>query len=104
MSILESAIWIMTLSILFTANVAAMIDEGVRGQRQGNFRIGVFLFNLFATVLVILALYNQFNTVIRYQEAPKVYTTETPQVDTLQENGKTFYIYKFQDNHYPDFK
>lgn len=101
---LESAIWIMTLSILFTANVAAMIDEGVRGQREGNFRIGVFLFNLFATVLVLLALYNQFNTVIRYQEAPKVYTTVAPQIDTVQENGKTFYIYRFQDNHYPDFK
>lgn len=104
MSMLESAIWIMTLSILFTSNVAAMIDEGVRGQRKGNFRIGIFLFNLFAAVLLLLSLYCQFNTVIRYQEAPKVYTTVAPQVDTLQENGKTFYIYRFQDNHYPDFK
>lgn len=104
MSMLESAIWIMTLSIIFTGDIAAMIDEGVRGQREGNFSIGVFLFSLFATVLVLLAMYNQFNTIARYQEAPKVYTTETPQVDTLQENGKTFYIYKFRDNHYPDFK
>jgi hypothetical protein len=104
MSMLESAIWIMTLSIMLTANLAAMIDEAARGQREGNFRVGMFLFNLFAAALVVLALFNQFNTVVRYQEAPKVYTTETPQVDTLQENGKTFYIYKFQDNHYPDFK
>ena len=104
MSMLESAIWIMTLSILFTANVAAMIDEAARGQRQGNFRIGMFLFNLFAAVVVLLAMFDQFNTIVRYQETPKVYTTETPQVDTLMENGKTFYIYRFLDNHYPDFK
>lgn len=94
----------MTLSIMLTANLAAMIDEAARAQREGDFKVGMFLFNLFAAAVVLLAMFNQFNTVIKYQEAPKVYTTEIPQVDTLQENGKTFYIYKFQDNHYPDFK
>lgn len=104
MSILESAVWIMVMSILFMVNVATMITEGVRGLMGGKFRIGVFLLSFLASVLVLLSLCGEFNTVIRYQEAPKVYTTEIPQVDTLQENGKTFYIYKFQDNHYPDFK
>lgn len=104
MSILESAIWLIILSILFTSNLNATIDEGIRGSREGDFHLGMFLFNFAAVVLVLLAMYTDLNRIIRYQEAPKVYTTETPQVDTLQENGKTFYIYKFQDNHYPDFK
>ena len=104
MTILESAIWIMTLSLLFVANVNAMMGEAAERKHTGKFNLGMFLFNAFAAILVLAALIIDFNMISTYQKAPKVYTTVAPQIDTVQENNQTFYIYHFQDNHYPDFK
>ena len=62
----------------------------------------LFLFNIAAVLACIYGMYLGVETVAEYQEAPEVYTTVEPEVKTIQHGGKTIYIYRFQDNAWPE--
>jgi hypothetical protein len=62
----------------------------------------IFVFNMFAIMVCMYGMYLGVERIAKYEEAPRVYTSTPPQVDTLNRNGKTVYIYKFQDNTWPN--
>ena len=105
MTLLQTSLWIIICTLLLVASVKSSCSAARMLKNNGTASDALmFVFNMFAILVCMYGMYLGIERIAKYEEAPKVYTTEAPQVDTLQENGKTFYIYRFQDNHYPDFK
>lgn len=97
----SDVIWALVLGILAVENLVMAIEEIHRANDSGsNFNTGAFLINIAALIMCVTACCLRLCIVYDYMERPKVLTTTPPQVDTLQENNTTYYLYKFQDNHY----
>lgn len=104
MSLLELSIWLILLVILGIINLRiAFVD--VRDAKRGeSFSVLGFLWDLLAGLLCVYASYSAVDMIVDYQKAPKVCTSQTPKVDTLEVNGQTKYLYEFQDNEWPGIR
>ena len=97
----SDVIWALVLGILAVENMVMAIEEMHHASKPENkFHTGSFLINIAALIMCVAACCLRLCTVYDYVEHPKVLTTTPPQVDTLQDNNTTYYLYKFQDNHY----
>lgn len=103
MSLVQASLFIIISTLLLVAAVLST-RSAARSMMQSRETSDVFLFlfNIAAVLACIYGMYLGVETVAEYQEAPKVYTTVEPEVKTIQHGGKTIYIYKFQDNTWPE--
>lgn len=101
---LESVLWIIALTIMAIANLKTIVEQIADATYGGDFHLGLFILGVVATVLCCVAIYLHSTKIVDYHKAPKVTTTTAPMVDTLKTSKGTYYLYQFNDNHYPDIK
>jgi hypothetical protein len=104
MSLLELSIWLILLVIFGIINLRIAFGDIRDAKRGESFSVLGFLWNFLAGLLCIYASYVAVDTIADYQRAPKVCTSQTPKVDTLEVNGQTKYLYEFQDNEWPGIR
>lgn len=97
----KDVIWTLVLGILAVENLVMAIEEIHHASKpESKFHSGSFFINILAVIMCVTACCLRLYAVHNYVEHPKVLTTTPPQVDTLQNNNITYYLYQFQDNHY----
>ena len=102
MSLLELSIWLILLVIFSVINLRIAFGDIMGAKRGESFSTMGFLWNFLAGLLCIYSSYVAVDKIVEYQEDPEVYTTVEPEVKTIQHGGKTIYIYRFQDNTWPE--
>ena len=104
MDLLVSVLWIIALTVMALANLKTTVEQISEATYGGDFHLGLLILGLAATVLCCVAIYLHSAKIVDYGKAPKVTTTTAPMVDTLKTSTGTYYLYQFQNNHYPDIK
>ena len=101
-----SVIWIIALTVMAVINLKTIINETCNAfdVGDGDFNLGLFILGVVATVCCCVAIYLHSATICDYEKKPKVTTSTEPIVDTLKVSSGTYYLYQFNDNHYPDIK
>ena len=98
----NDVIWALVLGILAVENLVVMVIEEIHHTREpeNKFHSGSFLINVAAIIMCVTVCCLKLCIVYDYMEHPKVMTTEPPQVDTLQDNNTTYYLYQFRNNYH----
>lgn len=95
--LLSDAIWIITLTMILIKTINDIIEYAKGKLNEGAWYLYISIFIL---ILAGLGLFGHVRSIHKYEKEPKVLTTNLPSVDTLELEGKTYYLYMFDDNHY----
>lgn len=104
MSLLELSIWLTVLVTFAVINLWIAFGDILDAKRGESFSVSGFLWNFLAGLLCVYSSYVAVDAIADYQKAPKVCTSQTPKVDTLEVKGQTKYLYEFQDNEWPGIR
>lgn len=87
-------------------NLKTIFNEifNMLGIGDDGFDIWTFILSVIATVFCSVAIYLHSAAICDYEKKPKVTTSTEPIIDTLKVDSGTYYLYKFNDNHYPNIK
>lgn len=94
----NSAIWLIVATLIFVScwkDVVEWWDEAKSGDLSYVILVAI---NVVVAVLCGLVFYKYISVIRNYDKHPMVVTTEAPKTDTLSLDGKTYYLYEFQDN------
>lgn len=103
---LNSVIWIIALTVMAVINLKTIINETCNAFDvwDDDFNLWTFILGVVATVCCCVAIYLHSAAICDYEKKPKVTTSTEPIVDTLKVSSGTYYLYQFNDNHYPGIK
>ena len=106
MTLVQASLWIIICTLLLVACVKSSCSAARMLKKNGTAADAlIFLFNMFAVMVCVFGIYLAVERIAKYQEAPRVYTSTPPQVDTLTSStGMPTYVYKFQDNTWPNLR
>ena len=102
--LVNSALWLITLTLILVSSIKSLIGwiKEIRAGENGY--VGLLIMEIAVIALCGFAIYKHISTIIKYEKHPRVVTTEAPSTDTLRRDGKTYYIYEFQDNLHDEIK
>ena len=96
--LVNSALWLITITLILVSSIkslASWIKEIRAGEKS---YVGFLIMEIAVIVLCGFAFYKHISNISKYEKHPRVVTTEAPKTDTLKMDGKTYYLYEFQDN------